>query len=302
MGLQDEGMASGEKPSPRPNGQSASRRQSIRASMKRLGRLIPALLVALLPSRIKVLWYRLGLGYQVDPDVKLGFSLFVGVRRCRIGKGTRIGSLNVFIDIDDLQIGQHVQIGFLNLFRGGKKIEIRDYATVLRLNVINAIPEAEVVNPIDPVFELGCGSVITSGHWLDFTDRITIGDHTVIGGRNSSFWTHNRQRTRPIVIGHHCYLGSEVRVAPGVVIPSFCIVALGAVLMDRFEREFSLIAGNPARVIRPLGERDLFLVTYRTRKDIPEEVAARRLPPELRERVKKAETEMPFPTSGGPDG
>ena len=250
--------------------------------MKNFWRWTLAVCLALLPPRWKPWVYRRLLGYQIGPGVRIGLSLFVGVKQCGIGRNTRIGHFNLFIHIDELKIGESVRIGHLNIFRGGRRVEIRDYATILRLNVFNSIPDAEVVNPTEPTLELGTASVVTTGHWLDFTDRITIGDHTILGGRNSSLWTHNRQRTRPIRIGHHCYLGSDIRIAPGVVVPPFCIVSLGAVLMDRFEQEFSLIGGNPARVLRPLTERDLFLVTHKTRPDLPGEVARELLPDRLK--------------------
>ena len=73
------------------------------------------------------------------------------------------------------------------------------------------------------------GAVVTAGHWLDFTDRITVGPHCIIGGRNSSFWTHNRQRARAITVGDHCYLGSEVRLAPGARLAERSILGLGSV-------------------------------------------------------------------------
>ena len=91
-----------------------------------------------------------------------------------------------------------MKIGFLNLFRGGDRVHIGRYATILRLNVMNSRPSTEAVNPTVPELQLGEGAVVTNGHWLDFTDRIELGDHAIIGGRNSSLWTHNRQRTRPI--------------------------------------------------------------------------------------------------------
>ena len=71
---------------------------------------------------------------------------------------------------------------------------------------------------------------IVSGHRIDFTDRVTIGRNVIIGGRNSSLWTHNRQQTAPIEIGDFCYLGSEVRLAPGARLPERSILALGSVL------------------------------------------------------------------------
>ena len=74
----------------------------------------------------------------------------------------------------------------------------------------------------------GNGSIITTGHKIDFTDRVDIGRRTIIGGRNSSIWTHNRQRTQPIHIGEFAYVGSEIRMAPGSALPSRCVVGIGA--------------------------------------------------------------------------
>lgn len=251
--------------------------------------------LALLPSFLKVPLYRWLFRYQIGKGVRIGFSPFVGVGRCRIGDHARIGSFNLFYYVNDLEIGAHVQIGFLNLFRGGRKIKIDSYATVLRLNTFNAILQADFVNAIEPVLELGTGAFVSSGHWLDFSARITVGNHTIIGGRNSSFWTHNRQRGRPILIGCHSYLGSEIRVAPGVEVPSFSIVALGAVLMGRYHEPRSLIAGNPAEVLRPLEKRDLFLVARKTRNDIPDEIARALLSPDLCEMLNELPTSESVP-------
>ncbi len=150
------------------------------------------------------------------------------------------------------------------------------------MNVFNAIVEADAVKPLNPVLDLGPGVFVATGHWLDFSDGIQVGGHTVIGGRNSSFWTHNRQRARPITIGCHAYLGSEVRVAPGAEVPPFSVVALGSVLTGNPGRPRVLIGGNPASVVRDLKEDDLFLVTRKTRNDIPDDVAHALLPEDLK--------------------
>ncbi len=238
-------------------------------------RVAGGLLLAGLPSWLKIRLYRLLCGYKIGKDARIGFGvMFVGVKRCRIGNHVRIGHFNLFCHVDELNIADHVHIGYMNLFRGGKRIDVGAYATILRCNVFNSIIRPDAVNPLHPVLELGTGVVVTTGHWLDFTDRITVGAHTVIGGRSSSFWTHNRQRTRPLAVGSYCYFGSEIRMAPGVEIPSLCIVALGSVLMEQFTEPRSLIAGNPASVLRSLNERDLFLVTRTTRNDIPDKVTS----------------------------
>lgn len=231
------------------------------------------LLLAVLPSLIKIPIYRLLYRWRIGKRVKIGFGVvFVGVKRCSIDDDVRIACFNLFYRVDELTIGDHGAIGHFNLFRGGDKIQLGAYSTILRGNVVNAILDPDTVNPLESVFQLGTGAVVTTGHWLDFTDRITIGAHTIIGGRNSSFWTHNRQRTRTIHIGEHCYLGSEVRIAPGVQIAPFCIVALGSVLMKKFDLPQSFIAGNPADILRRLNDRDLFLVTHKTRSDLPDEI------------------------------
>jgi acetyltransferase-like isoleucine patch superfamily enzyme len=219
------------------------------------------MLIAALPSRIKVPLYRLVFGYRIGKGVRLGFGVvFLRVERCRIADHTRIGAFNLFYRVEEVAIGEEVRIGHGNLFRGGRRIDIGPYAKIMRLNVFNAIPEPDAVNEPTSVLSLGAGVVVTTAHWLDFTDRLSIGAHTVVGGRNSSFWTHNRQRTRAIRIGAHCYLGSEVRAAPGVELPPCCVVALGSVLTGQYSEPRSLVGGNPASVRRPLKEHDRFLV------------------------------------------
>jgi acetyltransferase-like isoleucine patch superfamily enzyme len=165
-----------------------------------------------------------------------------------------------------------VRIGHLNILRGGDEISLGRYAEIIRMNEINSIPEPEVVNPIEPRFILGEGSVVTTGHKIDFTDRVQIGRRSILGGRNSSLWTHNRQRTRPIEIGSFTYIGSEIRVAPGGSIPSRCIVGIGAVITGRLTEENCLIGGVPAKTIKQLSEDDIFLIERKTRKDLPEDV------------------------------
>ena len=224
---------------------------------------------------------RHGFGFHIGRRVHIGFSLFAGIRTCSIADDVRIGHLNAFVNVHQLEIGEHVKIGFLNLFRGGRSVKIGKYATILRLNVMNATPASEAVNPTVSELRLGEGAVVTNGHWLDFTDRIELGDHAILGGRNSSLWTHNRQRTRPITIGAHSYLGSEIRMAPGASIASCSIVSLGSVLTQRFEEDRVLIGGNPARVRRPLRGHDFFLLTRKTRSDIPDEIACQLLPDDI---------------------
>jgi acetyltransferase-like isoleucine patch superfamily enzyme len=227
--------------------------------------------VALLPSVLKRPCYRWFFGYRIGKRVRIGLTL-LDARECIVEDDVVIGHLNVVIGVGRLSIGDHARIGHLNVLRGGDEIALGRYSEIIRMNEINSIPDPEVVNKIDPRFSLGAGSVVTTGHKIDFTDRVEIGRRTILGGRNSSLWTHNRQRTRAVVIGELCYIGSEIRVAPGGVIPSRCIVGIGSVVTGRIEGENQLIAGVPARPVKPLGEDEQFLIEHRTRADLPDDV------------------------------
>lgn len=153
--------------------------------------------IALLPSMLKIPLYRVLFGYKIGRGVRIGLSPIIGVRHLTIGDGTRIGWFNVFFRVDQIVLGRQVKIGFLNCFRGGRLIRIGDYSSILRMNTLNAIIDGDFISSIDPTLELGAGSVVTTGHWLDYSAGIRIGDHVIVGGRNSSLWTHNRQIGRP---------------------------------------------------------------------------------------------------------
>ena len=186
--------------------------------------------------------------------MRIGLSI-IDAQECRIDDDVKIGHLNVVVRVKKLEIGDHVRIGHLNIIRGGDEVKLGRYSEIIRMNEINSIAEPEVVNPIDPRFSLGDGSIITAGHKIDFTDRVTIGRRSILGGRNSSLWTHNRQRTRPIDIGSFAYIGSEIRIAPGGALPSRCIVGIGSVITGELTAEGYLIAGVPAKPVKGIERR-----------------------------------------------
>jgi acetyltransferase-like isoleucine patch superfamily enzyme len=228
-------------------------------------------LIALLPSFLKRICYRLFFGYNIAKGVKIGITL-LDAKDCTIDSNVTIGHLNVFIGIKKLSIGDHSRIGHLNIIRGGDEVKLGRYTEILRLNEINAIPEPIAVNEVDSRFILGDGSIITTSHKIDFTDRVEFGKRVILGGRNSSLWTHNRQMTKPIIIGDYSYIGSEIRIVPGGEIPPKCIVGIGAVITKKFEDEYKLIAGVPAKAVKDLDEDGKFLTAFKTRPDLPDDI------------------------------
>jgi acetyltransferase-like isoleucine patch superfamily enzyme len=213
--------------------------------------------------------YRWAFGYRIGRRVRIGVTL-LDAREVELGDDTSIGHLNLIVRVRSLRTGRHARIGTLNVLRGGERIELGHYATVMRLNVLNAIPDHDCTTAPRSVLELRDGAIVVSGHRIDFTDAVTLGRNVIVGGRSSSLWTHNRQQTAPITIGDFCYLGSEIRVAPGGRLAQECILALGSVLSGEIAEPRSLVGGVPARIVRPLDASDLVLVHRKTRDDIPD--------------------------------
>jgi acetyltransferase-like isoleucine patch superfamily enzyme len=151
-------------------------------------------------------------------------------------------------------------------------VHLDDYAEVMRLNVLNAIPDHDCTTSPVSRLDIGKGAVVVSGHRIDFTDQVTIGRNVIVGGRSSSLWTHNRQQTAPIEIGDFCYLGSEVRLAPGARLAPRCILGLGSVLTGAIDAPGSLVGGVPARVLRPLSAEDDVLIHRKARRDAPDDL------------------------------
>ena len=237
-------------------------------------RLFCLAIVGLLPGLVKRPAYRLFFGYRIARGVRIGISL-LDAQQVDLAEGTEVGHFNLILRVGRLEAAPHARIGFGNIIRGGERVSLGAYSTVMRFNVLNAIPDHDCTTQPVSILELGAGAIIVSGHRVDFTDRVRIGRNVIVGGRNSSLWTHNRQETGPITIEDFCYLGSEIRIAPGAHLPSECILALGSVLAGEIEKPRSLVAGAPAKTIRALSEEDLVRVRAKTRSDIPDDLYGR---------------------------
>jgi acetyltransferase-like isoleucine patch superfamily enzyme len=241
--------------------------------MKSKIRIVTLAFLAVMPTSLKKVLYRWLFGYQIGQRVHIGVA-YLDCRQLTIRDDSSISHGVAFVHCGSVSIGAHVVIGALNVFRGGEHIEVQDYCQLLRLNAINAIPNHDCTNNPKSSFTLGYGSVITSEHRIDFTDEVCIGRCCTLAGRASSIWTHNRRTGNPVFIGDYCYIGSEVRMAPGARVGNCSIVGLGSVVTRGLWEGNCLLAGAPAKKIRALRDEDYELVFGKTRPDLPDQMHA----------------------------
>jgi maltose O-acetyltransferase len=100
---------------------------------------------------------------------------------------------------------------------------------------------------------------------------ITLADDVVTGHR-VEFYTSDHdpddpaftRRDSPIVVEAEAWIGSRAIVLRGVTIGRGAVIAAGAVVTRSVE-PYTIVAGNPARLVRPRGTTE---ITHRVR-DVP---------------------------------
>jgi len=57
-------------------------------------------------------------------------------------------------------------------------------------------------------------------------------------------------KTKPITIGSHVWIGAGATILKGTIIGNNCIVATQSVVSKVFEKDYIIIGGNPAKIIK----------------------------------------------------
>jgi acetyltransferase-like isoleucine patch superfamily enzyme len=95
--------------------------------------------------------------------------------------------------------------------------------------------------------------------------NIEIGDHTMISMNVVLHTaTHNYLRhpmwieriDRPIKIGKHVWIGIGAIITPGVIVEDFSVIGAGSVVVENVPIG-SIVAGNPARIIKQRNDYEL---------------------------------------------
>lgn len=107
--------------------------------------------------------------------------------------------------------------------------------------------------------EIGDEAWLNDGVWFGCTERITIGRRALIGPGvrvfdNAYHDLYDRRRTppgRPVTIGDDVWIAAGVTILPGVTVGRGAVLGAGALVQEDVA-PFTVVAGNPARLVRTL--------------------------------------------------
>ena len=199
-----------------------------------------AMLVIVLPQRLKRLVGRLLLGWDIHPTARIGPSVIL-VRRLTMGPHSHIGPFNLIRDLDELRLDEGASIASRNWIKG----------------MPPGVFYEEAVER-DPSLVLGKHAMISVSHHIDCADRVELKDYAAIAGFNCVVLTHSlnfvndRFATGSVVLHERAVLLSGSTLMMGTGIPARSIVSAGSVVTVRLTAEQTFYRGNPAEAVREL--------------------------------------------------
>jgi len=143
------------------------------------------------------------------------------------------------ISLKGLNIGKNVLIGrnaWISIIKKGKKINIGDGTNIGRNSIIS------------------CNQKITIGKKCLISYSVSILDHDhMVNDINISPMDGIISDGKEIIIENDCFIGASSFILKGVHLGKHCVVGANSVVTKSFT-DFSVIAGNPAKLIRKLNE------------------------------------------------
>ena len=173
--------------------------------------------------RIELQWHAAAVRQGAKARWSLRKALRVGARAHVLGWPT--------VDATDLEVGDDLRVWSghrQTLVSGWGRIRIGDRCFV------------------------NCGTVLIAVNELVVGDDVAFANEVYVMDSNSHGLEGGDHVTAPVHIGDGTWLGARAMVLPGVTIGRRVMVAAGAVV-TRDVPDDVLVAGNPARVVRPLG-------------------------------------------------
>lgn len=178
--------------------------------------------------------------------------------------------LRIFLKVMKVKLGKHIKFKGIPVIvnKRGASMTIGDNCVIKSSLLSNLVGlyQRTIIVARTPEAKISIGKDVgISGATIYARSEITIGDRTCIGGnakildndfhpieieaRNAD--VKEKIGTKPIHIGQDCFIGCNALILKGTTLGDGCVVGAGAVVSGCFEAG-SVIAGNPARVIRKI--------------------------------------------------
>jgi len=230
-----------------------------------------ALILALLPSIVKVPLYKLA-GANIGKKVSIGFGSFVlasSFSKISIGDYSQIRQFT-WIICSEVSIGKYTEIAPFVWIWGAGRLEIGNKCYIGSQCIINLRRNNFKMGEYAG---LGPGSIVyTHGQWLPYTQGWprTYGD---------------------VILEDYAWVPAKVFLSPGVKVGTKSIVGSGSIV-TRDIPPYSFAAGVPAKVIQPidkmitlLDQDELFRRAVEIAEDLPDFFGFRILSKHRREGV-----------------
>jgi acetyltransferase-like isoleucine patch superfamily enzyme len=198
------------------------------------------ILTCLLPWFLRRRALQSWFGFTIHPTARIGLS-WIFPDRLIMEENTSIDHFTVAINLGRIEMKKKSIIG-----RG-------NWITGFPLN--KKSPHFQHQTDRHPELIMEESSAITKNHHLDCTDRIIIGRFSTIAGYSSQFLTHsidlvnNRQDSAPISIGEYAFVGTNVVVLGGSLLPSRSVLGAKSLLNKSYSQEWTLYGGVPAKAL-----------------------------------------------------
>jgi acetyltransferase-like isoleucine patch superfamily enzyme len=181
--------------------------------------------------------------YDIHPTARIGMA-WVFPKTLVMGARANIAHFTVAVNLDNITLGENAKIGRSNWITGfPTNTKSKHFAHQQHR-------ESRLV--------MGAHSAITKHHHIDCTNIITIGKFATLAGYYSQLLTHSvdivegRQDSFPITIGDYSFLGTNVVLLGGAVLPNYSVLFAKSLLNKAYDEPYTLYGGVPAKPLQQL--------------------------------------------------
>jgi len=188
-------------------------------------------------------------------DAKSSGSLVVRIgARSRIGRDlvldVRPGGAHVVELGEGCLLGDHVRLQLRGgTIRLGAHVNVRDFCELKSAGELSLGASAICGRNVT----LHCAERVTLGAFVGLAERVTITDSDHASDGSDTWFMAQPVHIEPVVLGANAFVATNGTVLRGASLGANVVVAAGAVVMGGAVPAGWLVAGVPAKAIKPLG-------------------------------------------------